>query len=219
MDLATIDHLLTTTRSVRKRLDLTRPVPSEVIDRCIEIAMQAPTASNAQHWHFVVVTDAEKRAGIAAAYRKAFAVYAAAKEGEIPASGQMARVADSAVYLAEHLHEVPVHIIGCVAGRFENQPVAAQAAAYGSILPAAWSLMLTLRARGIGSAWTTLHLVHEREVGELLGIPASVTQAVMLPVAFYTGHDFKPADRRSPSECTHWNTWGHHSPDEAIAGS
>lgn len=213
MDLATVDHLLTTTRSVRKRLDLARPVPPDVVERCIEIAMQAPTASNTQHWHFVVVTDPDRRQVIANAYRRSFDRYRQKAPAnpmlaaDSPYRTQQERVIDSAVHLYEHLHEVPVHVLCCVNGRYEGQPAEAQAAAYGSILPAAWSLMLALRSRGLGSAWTTLHIAHEREVGEALGIPRGVTQAVLLPVAWYTGDDFKPAKRRPAAESIHWNHW------------
>ena len=205
MDLNTVDHLLTTTRSVRRRLDLTRPVEPETIARCIEIATQAPTGSNRQGWHFVVVTDPAKRALIGDYYRQSFEQYI----GPHRASGGLNPVLDSAVYLAEHLHEVPVHIIPCYEGRVETGPAMAQAALYGSLLPAAWSLMLALRARGLGSAWTTLHLRYEREISAALGIPQDVTQAALLPVAYFTGEDFRPAARRPAHEITYWDDWGH----------
>ncbi len=213
MDLATIDELLTTTRSVRKRLDLTRPVPREVIERCLEIAVQAPTGSNAQGWHFVVVTDAEKRRQIGALYERSFRDYekrmAAQKlADDDPRAEQMPRVYSSASYLAAHMHEVPVLVIPCVEGRVETGPVVFQASLYGSILPAAWSFMLALRARGVGAAWTTLHLTYEKEVATLLGIPEKFTQAALIPVAYYTGEGFKPAERLPVRERTSWNTWG-----------
>ncbi len=214
MDLRTIDHLLTTTRSVRKRLDLTRPVPMDVLHRCIEIALQAPTGSNAQGWHFLVITDAEKRAGLAQLYRRAFDGYrdiAASspqlQEGD-PRREQTLRIVDSAAYLAEHLHEVPVMVVPCIEGRIENAGVLAQASVYGSILPAVWSLMLALRARGLGSAWTSLHLMFEPEAAQLLEIPPDITQTALLPVAYFTGTDFKPAKRLPVGEHIHWDTWG-----------
>lgn len=214
MDLATIDHLLTTTRSVRKRLDLGRPVDPAVIERCIEIAAQAPTGSNEQGWHFLVVTDAAKKKGLADLYRRGFEAYRLMREGEPPKpetdlrARQLPRVLDSATYLMDHLHEVPVMIIPCIDGRFENAGVIAQASMYGSILPATWSLMLALRARGLGSAWTSIHLLFEQDAAALLGIPAQVTQAALLPVAYFTGTDFKPAKRLPIAERTYWNRWG-----------
>lgn len=214
MDLASIDHLLTTTRSVRKRLDPTRPVEPEIIERCIEIAFQAPTGSNRQNWHMLVVTDPAKRSALASLYRKAFEAYAFNPQLQPqfsqndPRAEQMPRIRDSAIYLAEHLHEVPVMIVPCVSFRFENAPLASLASSFGSILPATWSLMLALRARGIGSAWTTLHLVFEREAAEVLGVPADVTQVALLPVAYFKGADFKPATRLPARERTYWNTWG-----------
>ncbi len=216
MDTASIDKVLTTTRSVRKRLDLSRSVEPEIIQECLEIAIQAPTGSNSQGWHFVVVTDEEKRAKIGELYGKSFFIYASSTqeqperqgEGEADNAQQMQRVVSSAVYLAQNMGKVPVLVIPCINGRVENADVMSQAGLYGSILPAAWSFMLALRARGLGASWTTLHLRYEQEIGELLGIPAHVTQTALLPVAYYTGEDFKPAKRLPSTELTSWNEWG-----------
>lgn len=217
--LAVVDHLLSTTRSVRKRLDLERPVERDVIERCLDLAIQAPTGSNRQGWHFVVVTDAEKRAALADLYRRAFdrylrrgedrpaALSAETESNAKPSIAQTRRVVRSAAYLAKHIHRVPVHIIPCIEGRVENEPAFAQASHYGSILPAVWSLMLALRARGLGSTWTTLHLAYEQEAAELLGIPDNITQTALLPVAYFTGDDFKPAKRLPARENTYWNQW------------
>src|SRR5436309_3829954 len=215
MDVALSDQLLSTTRSVRKRLDLLRPVEPALLERAIEVALQAPTGSNSQGWHFVVVTDAEKRAGLAALYRRAFHAYVNQQvpgrpelPPDDPRARQLPRILDSATYLAEHLHQVPVHAIPCVEGRVENAGPLAQASVYGSILPAVWSFMLALRARGVGSAWTTLHIMFEQEAAALLGIPPTVTQAALLPVAYFTGAGFRPAKRLPAPAQTHWNRWG-----------
>jgi nitroreductase len=208
LDLATVDHLLTTTRSVRKRLDLERPVEPEQIERCLAIAAQAPSGSDRQRWHFVIITDPALRLGIAELYRKSFASYYGAPQG--PHGGPYVTTTpleESAVYLAEQFHRVPVLALFCYEGRVEGQPPAVQASLYGSILPAAWSFMLALRARGLGSVWTTLHLRYEREAAELLGLPDTLTQAALIPVAYYTGDDFKPAKRAPVSERTYWNGW------------
>ena len=216
MDLNATDELLTQTRSVRKRLDLARPVPRELIAECIEIALQAPTGSNSQGWHFVVVTDAAKRAEIARYYKETLTGYLKMQEaggprwtapGD-PRKAQEARVRESALYLADHLHEVPVHVIPCVEGRVENAGVMAQASVYGSILPAAWSFMLAARARGLGMAWTTLHLAREAEISKLLEIPTTITQTALLPVGWFKGKDFKRATRLPGRELTSWNRWG-----------
>ncbi len=211
-NLAVIDHLLSTTRSVRKRLDFSRPVEREMIDRCIELAIQAPTASNRQNWHFVVVMNAEKRAAIARWYKKAFLAYARASlqsgsSNPRTTPEQSSRVGESALYLAEHMHEVPALIIPCFEGRVETTSPGIQAGAYGSILPAAWSLMLALRSRGIGAAWTTLHINYEKEVAQIIGIPDSITQAALLPIAYFKGDDFKEADRYPAEKITHWDAW------------
>ena len=211
-NLAVLDHLLTTTRSVRKRLDLTRPVEREVIEQCLEIAAQAPSGSNRQGWHFVVVTDGEKKLRIAELYRQAWYGYNATRSvGTGPdltaAEKQMQRVISSARYLADHMQDVPVLVIPCIEGRADDPTPASQAGLYGSILPAAWSLMMALRARGLGSAWTTLHLQNERAVAELLGIPDDITQAALLPVAYFKGDDFRPATRKPMRDRTYWNNW------------
>ena len=216
MDLATTDHLLTTTRSVRKRLDFSKPVDVAVIQRCLEIAFQAPTGSNAQGWHFVVVTDTEKRRGLAELYRKAFELYATNpdirptfSEDDVRTK-QLPRVVDSAMYLAEHMHEAPVLVIPCIEGRVENAGTLAQASVYGSILPAAWSFMLALRTRGLATAWTTLHIMFEQDAAKILGLPEHVTQTALFPVAHHTGTDFKPARRIPAAQLVHWNSWGTH---------
>ncbi len=214
MDLTAVDKLLTSTRVVRKRLDLTRPVEKEVIQRCLEIAIQAPTGGNSQGWHFVVVTDADKRARIGELYRKSFYIYArSAKEqaatrgeGELYEKQQM-RVVKSAVYLARHMGDAPVMVIPCINGRVETLDQMTQAGLYGSILPATWSFMLALRARGLGAAWTTLHLRYEDEIADLLGIPDHITQAALLPVAYFTGDDFRAAKRIPATAVTSWNGW------------
>jgi nitroreductase len=214
LDLKTVDHLLTSTRSVRKRLDFSRPVPRALLTECIHIAMQAPTGSNAQGWHFVVVTDAGKRRALADLYHQAFELYRANPDlrpkypDDDLRAKQLPRVIDSATYLSDHLHEAPVHLVPCIEGRVEHGPVVAQASFYGSILPAVWSFMLAARARGLGSAWTTIHLFHEKEAAKILGIPDGVTQAALLPVAYFTGEDFKPAKRVAPDRAIHWDAWG-----------
>jgi nitroreductase len=206
MDLTTVEQLLTTTRTVRKRLDLTRPVEPQIIEQCLALAIQAPIGGHRPRYHFVVVTDQDKRAGLAALYKKAyFEVYVPRQHAQHREENP--RLLASATYLAEHLHEVPVHIIPCIEGRVEEQGCLWQATIYGSILPATWSLMLALRAHGLGAAWTTLHIFYERDAAALLGIPDHITQAALLPVAYFTGDDFKPAQRVPARERTYWNGW------------
>jgi len=208
-----VDNLLCTTRSVRKRLDFDRPVEPAIIQRCIDISLQAPTGSNAQGWSVVVVTDPAKRRFIGEKYREGFETYRKVRlapeyeKGDLRAE-QQDRVVDSAMFLAKNFERAPVHVIYCIDGRFEEAGSMAQASMYGSVLPAAWSFMLAARVRGIGAAWTTIHLFAEKEISALLGIPATVTQAVLFPVAYYTGTDFKPAKRVSPRQLTYWDQWG-----------
>ena len=212
MDLATADKLLTTTRSVRKRLDYSRPVPLDVIQQCIEIAIQAPTGSNQQGWSFLIVTDADRKKKLADLYRKGVEIYAQMPQPARPADDlrtqQRPRGLVSSLHLVQTMEQAPLFLIPCIEGRVENAPQFAQASMYGSILPAVWSFMLAARARGIGAAWTTIHLFFEKEAAEILGIPDNVTQAALLPVAYFTGEDFKPATRIPSREFTYFETWG-----------
>jgi nitroreductase len=200
-----IDHVLSTTRAVRKRLDLDRAVEPSVIAECLRLAAQAPTGGNIQSWRFVVVTDADRRAAIGEYYRQGAAEYLAAGLARARTDEQR-RVAQSSLYLMENIGRVPVHVLACMKGRPpEGQN---QAGFYGSIMPAVWSFALALRSRGLGSVWTTLHLAHEREVAQLLDIPDDVTQVALLPVAYTVGLDFKPAARQPIEQFTYWNRYG-----------
>jgi len=209
----TADEVLTTTRAVRRRLDLDKPVEPTLLRECLEIALQAPSGSNAQGWHFVLVTDPATRAAIAGYYKQAFDDYAAdAVEPAADKEGMSAtqqRVLHSARHLADNLHRVPALLIPCCRGRPDgpDAPLALQAGLFGSIVPAAWSFMLAARERGLGTCWTTLHLVYEKEVAGILGIPEDVAQVAMIPVAHSIGTDFKPAPRKPLDQVLHTNTW------------
>ncbi|ADG98006.1 nitroreductase [Segniliparus rotundus DSM 44985] len=209
-DTGPIDWVLSTTRSVRKRLDFDRPVPKEIVLEALRLAVQAPTGSNAQGWQWVVVEDQAKKNAIAELYRTAWASYAGnAKPDEIP--GQQGRVVGSAQYLAENLQRAPLFVIPTIKADVpvRDMPDGALAGFYGSIIPAAWSFLLALRSRGLGSAWTTLHLLHEAQTRQILGIPDDFVQVALLPVAYTIGTDFKPAQRAKPVEAiTHWDSWG-----------
>jgi nitroreductase len=204
----TPDELLSTTRAVRKRLDLERPVEREVLEECLRLAQQAPTGSYAQDWHFVVVTDPELRVGLADLWRRGGERYLArvGDPAEIP--GMMGRVLGGVFHLLDHLHEVPVHVIPCIEGRTDGKGVFGQASRWGSIIPATWSFMLAARARGLGTVWTAFHLADEQEAAALLGIPyEEVMQAALIPVAYTLGTDFKPAKRAPLETIVHWDRW------------
>ena len=226
IDLASVDHVLTTTRSVRLRLDFERAVPAALIKDALRIALQAPTGANTQTWRFMVVTDAAKRRAIADFYRLAANDYVEGKTGLSRTGVTMMReyaatdlrqhqreaMMKSGGYLMENLERAPVMVIPCIEGRFEQDDVFTQASMWGSIMPATWSLMLALRARRLASAWTSLHLRYEKEVSALLGIPENYTQAALLPVAWLTGGDLRPAKRLPVEEVTCWDHWGGHEP-------
>ncbi len=208
--------VLQTTRAVRKRLDLRRPVEPEVIKQCIEIAIQAPTGSNNQHWHFIVVTDVHQRYAIGELYRKGFAVYrelalagqaVSMRRTAIPNREAIEKLQHSSTYLLEHIHEVPVMVVPCIEDRAEEGLVVEQANAWGSILPATWNFMLAARTYGLGTCWTTFHLYYEREAAHILNIPfEQVMQAALIPVAYTLGDTFHPATR-SIKNIIHWQHW------------
>jgi nitroreductase len=208
-DLTETDRLLSTTRAVRKRLDLARPVERDVVLDCIRLSMQAPTGSNSQSWRWMVVTDAGKRAELARLYREVGDQYLEmARSSVSDGDAQTERVCESAFGLKDHLHEVPVHVIPCVVGRLpESAPVGMAASIFGSIFPAVWSFQLALRSRGLGSALTTLHLFREQEAAKLLGIPDDVMQVALLPIGYTKGTDFKVASRPGPETITSFDTW------------
>ena len=208
----TPEELLTTTRVVRKRLDLRRPVEREVLEECLAVAVQAPTASNRQEWHWVFVTEAGTKQALADLYRRDDPDYRRLPTPEFgpddARASRAAAVQSSAAFLREHLHEAPVLLVPCHLGRVDDAPIATQAALWGSLLPAVWSFLLALRSRGLGAAWTTLHLRFEREAADLLGIPYEThTQGGLFPIAYTKGTAFRPAPRRPLSEIIHWERW------------
>jgi nitroreductase len=208
------DEVLSTTRAVRKRLDFDRPVEREVILECLELAVQAPTGSNQQGWHWLFVTDAAKKKALADIYATNFAQYrkfAASntfEEGDLRAE-QRDRVTSSAEYLTENFHRAPVIMVPIITGNLDGVPAFASASVWGSLLPGVWSFMLAARERGLGTAWTTIHLLNggDKQAAELLGIPDGYSQAGMFPIAYTIGTDFKPAKRLPLEPITHWDTW------------
>ena len=208
----TADEVLTTTRSVRKRLDFDRPVPREVLMECLDIALQAPTGSNSQGWQWMFIEDPAKKLALADIYRANATPYLdlpKPEHGDIR-DEQIDAVMNSAKYLNENMEKAPVMMIPLLEGRPDNVPVGMQASYWGSLLPAVWSFMLALRARGLGTAWTTLHLIGdvEKQAADLLGIPFNdYTQGGLFPIAYTKGTDFKLAKRLPAEQLTHWDTW------------
>jgi nitroreductase len=205
-------ELLTTTRAVRKRLDLERPVEREVVEECLRLAFQAPNGSDQQTWNWVLVDDPATRGEMARIYRDALTDYvnrprSKPADARPPQTPKQQRMTESVMHLMSHLHEVPVLLVPTFHGRCETGSLFDQASRWGSIAPGIWSFMLALRLHGLGSSWTTIHLHREREMGELLGIPPTETQAGLFPIAYTIGTDFKPADRSSSEERIHWNGW------------
>jgi nitroreductase len=212
----TADEVLTTTRAVRKRLDLERPVEMKVIRECLDIALQAPSGSNAQGWHFMLVTEREKIAAIAGYYQRAFVDYEAGPAqptrlhtDDPSMQDTQQRVLNSAQFLAANMARMPALLIPCMQGRPETPglPPGIIAGMFGSTLPAVWSFMLAARERGLGTCWTTLHLNFEKEVATLLGIPENYTQLALIPIAYTLGTDFKPAPRKPLDDALHVDSW------------
>lgn len=207
------DELLSTTRAVRKRLDFSKPVPDDLVRECVALALQAPSGGNQIAMRFVVVRDRATVAAVADVYQQCWQIYASSPgfAGKIERDteelhAQQQRVASSATYLSEHMAECPVLVLGCTTSRRLEGVGAAQAAsALGNIMPAMWSFMLAARARGLGTAWTTIHLMMEQAVADILDIPyATMQQACLTPLAFTKGTDFKPAVRPAPDTVIDW---------------
>ena len=209
------DDVLTSTRAVRKRLDFDRPVEREVIEECLQLAIQAPTGGNSQGWSWVMITDDDKKRSLANIYKTNFAEYATLAQSNSYREGdlryeQRAKVTESALYLVENFHRAPVLMVPCILGKLDRVPTFAAASAWGSLLPAVWSFMLAARERGLGTAWTTIHLMNDGEerAAELLGIPFdTVTQAGLFPIAYTIGTDFRPAKRLPLDPILRWNQW------------
>ncbi len=210
------DELLSTTRAVRHRLDLSRPVPWELIQECVELAVQAPTGRNRQRWHFVVVTDSERRRALADVFRRAVAAadpqaspltrHDVERMNAHPTS--LARISSGFRHLYDNIHQVPALVVPCVEGRTDDASVLAQSMTWGSILPAVWSFMLAARARGLGTVWTTAQAPLEREMAEVLGVPYDqVMLAAFIPLAYTLGTDFRPAPRVPLDQVLHRNHW------------
>ena len=206
-DLASVDRLLSTTRAVRRRLDLTRPVPRALVLDCIRLSQQAPTASNTQTWRWLLVDDPGMRRELGALYAQGLPAIQQSRT-QVSADAQTQRVYASASWLAEHMAEVPLLAIPCVEGRLpDGAPLVVAASVFGSIYQAVWSFQLALRSRGLGSTFTTVTLLFEEQVRKLLGIPEDVMQVALLPVAWTRGGDFEPAARPPVESIVHWNRW------------
>ncbi len=205
------DTLLTTTRAVRRRLDFERPVPRDLVDACLELALQAPNGSNLNPWHWVAIDDPGTIEAAARIYREAIAdqiarpAHAFRDASRVPGHE---RLMESSRYLAENLHRAPVLLLPLIDGRLEDADLFVSASLWASVVPAVWSFMLALRERGLGSAWTTVHLTREREMAGLLDVPAErYTQVGLFPVAWTRGTDFRPAWRAPLEQVRSWNVW------------
>jgi nitroreductase len=209
------DEVLTSTRAVRKRLDFDKPVSKEIVEECLDIALQAPTGSNKQGWQWVFITDEAKKKALADIYKENFSEYAKIAQSNQYEEGDMRfeqkdKITESAMYLVENFHRAPVMMIPLIEGRLDGVPSVHSASAWGSLLPAVWSFMLAARERGLGTAWTTIHLQRggEQKAAELLGIPyEKYSQAGLFPIAYTIGTDFKPAKRLPLEGVLHWNQW------------
>ena len=207
----TLDELLTTTRTVRRRLDFDKPVDRRVVEECMEIALQAPNGGNINGWRWIAIDDRSLIREISKVYNGGLDDFTAGfgDAGYAGAGVEGAdRIASSTQYLRDNFDRCPMLVVPLFAGRTDGPRTSSfyQATAWGSILQAVWSFMLALRARGLGSAWTTGHLWREKELAQLLGVPfEGFTQAGLFPVAYTKGTVFKPAQRKPVEEVLAWN--------------
>ena len=210
------DEVLATTRSVRRRLDLEKEVGEDVLRDCLALALQAPTGSLRQDWHFVVSNDRDQCREVGLIYQQVWTAMvtdeyldaSVGKQGSSGDQGSWLNMMGSARHLAETFPDVPAIFVPCISGRLDGVDAMTQAVKWGSVIQAAWSFMLAARNRGLGTCWTTVHLQREEDVAEVLGIPYSEVQQVALsPVAYTVGTEFK-AGRRKPEESfVHFNGW------------
>ncbi len=198
-DLSQFDEILSTARSVRRKLDFDRPIERDVLFECIDVAVQAPTGLGGENWRFVVVDDADAKGAIARIYKTVLLEIMAARDLPMKPTHQA---------LIDRLHDIPAMIFVCVDGQPIDDGVSSQVGFYGSILPAAWSLMLALRARGIGTTWTSLLSSRQDEVRDILGMPEGTVQTVMLPVGYTKGATLRRAERLPAHQVTYFNRWG-----------
>jgi nitroreductase len=216
------ETVLTTTRAVRRRLDLDRPVPLEVVLECLDLALQAPTGADSEDWRFVVVGDPDLKRAVGEEYRRVFDLHVAPRlprlvDTTAPADGhetpeeeaarrRKARVYSGAAHLAENIGRAPWLVLACAT---RGRPTPANAPSlYGSVFPAVWSFQLALRSRGLGSIITTLHLRDPDGVAKILGVPDEVTQCALLPVAYTIGTDFRRAPRKPVKQVAFLDRWG-----------
>jgi nitroreductase len=217
------DELLTTTRAVRRRLDLTRPVAYELVLECLAIAQQAPSAGNREGVHWVVITDEHVRSALAELYRRGIedayggspphddeGVSELARRYGAGNEAGYARMVHSIRHLYDRFHEVPVIVVPCIATLpSDTAPRGADVArTWGSVVQGTWSFMLAARARGLGTCYTTGLLRYERESAEILGIPYDeFMQTAHIPLAYTLGTDFNPGPRRSLDAAVHRDRW------------
>jgi nitroreductase len=203
-----IDWVLTTTRAVRRRLDLDRTVDLDLVLECLDLALQAPTGGDFQGWRWIVITEPDVKARVRDIYLDAL-TEASGGRSHTPTGGSVDRMMEGAWHLATQLDRVPVLVLACIRGRMTPGTTPAQASAlFGSIYPAVWSLQLALRSRGLASTMTTVHIERHQEMADLLGIPDNVTQAALVPVAYLMGDDLRPARRRPAREVAFREGWG-----------
>jgi nitroreductase len=210
IDIAAVDHLLSTTRAVRRKLDLDRPVEPEVLTTCLRLSTYAPSPGNVQQWRWIVVRDPGQRKRLGELFRDVGRGYLDGVREQLGAAVSVPavrRMVDSVQHLIDVIDRVPVLVVPCVQG---PAPVgnAESAAFYGGIYPAVWSFQLALRSRGLGTVLTTLHLRREREAARILALPEDVTQVGLLPVAYTTVPDFRPPARQPLRAVAHLDTWG-----------
>jgi len=204
-DLNQTDRLLTTTRAVRKRLDLEREVSDDVIFTCIDLAEQAPTGGNDASRRWLVIRDQDLKNQLGELYAEVGTLFVNAR-GRLDGTGHpKEQVVSSSAYLVENFANVPVLVMCAIWGIHDNS---GRPGLFDSAIPSAWSFNLALRSRGLGTAYATMLNNKTDEVSELLGIPEGVTTLVCFPVAHTIGHDFSPAPRRPAAQITYFDQWG-----------
>lgn len=197
-----------TQRAVRRVLP--DPVDEQVVLRCIELALKAPTGSNGQNWEFVVVTDRDVKAKLARAYRRSWRPYHAIGRRVTRDDPSMQKVLGAVQWQVDHFEEIPVLVVACLRGSrvpFVPMPPIATSSFYGSIYPSVQNLLLAARAIGLGASLITLPLWSTTYARRVLGLPLSVQPACIVPLGWPKGR-YGPTTRRPVGSVVHLNRYG-----------
>jgi len=200
-----IEEAMRTQRAIRRLKP--DPVDDALVLHLIELALRAPTGSNAQNWQFVVVRDRAVKARLAKLNRQAWRLYGGIGRRMAANDPPMMRIIEAVQWQADHFEEIPVIVVACLATMIPILPRVAAASLYGSIFPSVQNLLLAARAAGLGAALITLPLWSTFLARRALGLPWTVTPCAVVPLGWPRGR-YGPTTRKPVGEVIHLDRWG-----------